>query len=182
MKSTSLTLTLIAGAMALVLAIPPADAGERNRSGKYATGGGRSGTYSSNIERSRGSVNRQGSITTQSGETYSRSVSGTYDKDTGTVNRSVTGPGGNTRTDTGTYNKDTQTYSGTVTGPKGNTAQQTTVYDKNTKSTTSTYTGPGGKTATGTTTYNPETGTAERTITGAGGKSRSVTLTPERQQ
>jgi len=132
MKPSNLTLSLLVGAsaVALALAAPAADAGERTRSGSYKTDKGHTGTYQGRVERAPGSVKREGSITTEQGRTYSRSSSSTYDKDTGAVNRSITSPGGNTRTVTGTYDQGTQTYDRTITGPKGNSTQATTTFDK----------------------------------------------------
>ena len=169
MKPSNLTLSLLAGAVALALAAPAADAGEHNRSGTYKTGKGHTGTYQSHVERAPGSVKREGSITTENGRTYNRSSTSTYDKNTGAVNRSVTGVDGKTRTATGTYDKATNTYDRTITGPKGS-AQATTTYDKANKSASTTYTGKDGKQATSTSTYNPETKGLDTTITGADGR------------
>lgn len=183
MKSSSLTFNLLAGAVALALAAPAADAGERTHSGSYKTDKGRTGTYQSQVERAPGSVKREGSITTENGRTYGRSSSSTYDKDTGAVKREITGPGGNTRTVTGTYNKDTNVYDRTITGPKGNSVQATTTYDKAGKSATTTYVGPDGRTATSTSKYNPETRGFDTTVTGPGGntatRSTSNSYNPE---
>jgi hypothetical protein len=66
-------------------------------SGNYTTSTGNSGTFNSTIQNNDGTVTRNGSWTNQNGEAYSRSVSSSYDKDTHTLNRSVTGPDGNTR-------------------------------------------------------------------------------------
>ncbi len=169
MRPSNLTLSLLAGAVALALAAPAADAGERVRSGSYKTGKGHTGTYQSRVERAPGTVKREGSITTQQGRTYTRSSSSTYDRDTGAVNRTVIGADGKTRTATGTYNKETSTYDRTIAGPKGS-VQATTTYDKANKSATTTYTGPDGKTATSTSTYNPETRGRDTTVTGADGR------------
>jgi hypothetical protein len=183
MNRTSMTLTVLAGAVALALAAPGARAGEQTRSGSYKTGKGHTGTYQGRVERAPGSVKREGSITTENGRTYSRSSSSTYDKDTGAVKREITGPGGNTRNVTGTYNKDTNVYDRTITGAKGNSVQATTTYDKAGKSATTTYTGRDGKTATSTSTYNPGTRGFDTTVTGPGGnsatRSTSNTYNPE---
>jgi len=77
MNRTSMTLNFLAGAVALALAAPAADAGERTRSGSYKTGKGQTGTYRSQVERAPGSVKREGSITTENGRTYSRSSTST---------------------------------------------------------------------------------------------------------
>jgi hypothetical protein len=204
---TSLALTLAAGAVALVLAVPEADAGQRARSGSYATGGGKTGTYQRSVDRSPGAISRQGAITTPDGRTYTRSANGTYDRGTGAVNRSVTGADGRTRTASGTYDRDTHTYDRTVTGANGRQAQGTTVYDRDARSASSTWVGPDGKTSTATSTYNTankgydttvtrpdgstatrssgnawnaETGTLTRSVTGYGGNTRTVDITPDR--
>jgi len=100
MKQPSRTLTLLAGAIALVTVSAAADA-ERyhgsSGSGKYTTGSGESGTYEWGMERSEGTSSSGGSITTPEGKTYSRSKTRSYDPETGSVTRSVTSPGGETR-------------------------------------------------------------------------------------
>jgi hypothetical protein len=203
----SLTLSLLAGLVAVALATPDAEARERARSGSYATGGGKTGTYQRSADRSPGAFGRQGSITTQEGRTYSRTSAGTYDRSTGAVNRSVTGADGRTRTATGTYDRDTRTYDRTVTGANGRQAQGTTVYDRDAKSASSTWVGPNGATTTSANTYNaankgfdttvtapdgktytrsssnawnPEAGTLSKSVTGYGGNTRTVDVTPDR--
>lgn len=202
-----LTLSLLAGVLAVALFAPDADARQRSGSGSYATGGGKTGTYQRNVDRSPGATSRQASITTEGGRTYSRASSGTYDRDTGAVNRSVTGANGRTRTASGTYDRDSHTYDRTVTGANGRQAQATTVYDRDAKSASSTYVGPNGRTSTATSTYNaankgfdttvtgpdgntharssanawnPDTGTLTRSVTGYGGNTRTVDVTPDR--
>jgi hypothetical protein len=202
------TVTLLAGAVALAIAAPSADARERSGSGSYKTGAGKTGTYTRSVERTPGEAHRQGSITTQDGRTYSGSSHTTYDKNTGAVNREVTGPRGNTTTSTGRYDKATGTYDRTITGPGGAQTHALTKYDKANKSATTTYTGPGGKTTTttstynaankgidttvtgpggntatrsGTNSYNPETGTITHGVTGLDGKTRTVDITPDKR-
>lgn len=204
---TSLTPALLAGLVAVALAAPDADARTRSGSGGYVTGGGKTGTYQRSVERSPGAISRQGSITTQDGRTFSRSTTGTYDRATGAVNRSVTRADGRTRTASGTYDRDTHTYDRTVTGANGRQAHGTTVYDRGARSASSTWVGPNGGTSTGTTTYNaanrgfdttvtapdgrtytrsssnawnPETGTLTRSVTGYGGNTRTMEITPDR--
>jgi hypothetical protein len=204
---TSLALSFLAGAVAVALAAPDAEGRERARSGSYAIGGGKTGTYQRSVDRSPGAFSRQGSITTQDGRTYTRSSNGTYDRGNGAVNRSVTGADGRTRTAAGTYDRDTRTYDRTVTGANGRQAQGTTVYDRDAKSASSTWIGPNGRTSTSTTTYNAankgydttvtapdgkthtrstsngwnaETGTLTRSVTGYGGNTRTVDITPDR--
>lgn len=194
-------------ACACSLTLPDSEAGQRNRSGSYVTGGGKSGTYQRSIDRSPGAVSRHGSITTDSGKTFARSASGTYDRNTGAVSRSVTGPGGKTRTENGTYDRGTQTYDRTITGARGGQTQATTTFDRETRSAASTYVGPHGKTTTSTTAYNPttkgfdttltgpngrtstrssahsydsETGVLSKSVTGLDGKTRTVDIQPER--
>jgi hypothetical protein len=203
----SITLALVAGLAAGCLAAPDAEARQRSGSGSFATGGGKAGTYQRSIDRSPGAVSRQGSITTQDGHVYSRSSTGTYDRSTGAVNRSMTGAGGRTRTSSGTYDRDTNTYERTITGANGGQAHATTTYDRDARSASSTYVGPGGKTATSTSTYsggnkgfdttltgadgrtytrsssntwNGETGTRTKSVTGYDGNTRTVDVTPDR--
>jgi hypothetical protein len=204
---TSLTLSILAGLVAVTLAAPAVEARERSRSGSYATGGGKTGVYQGSVSRSPGAVRRQGSITTQDGRAFSRSSTLTYDRDTGAVNRSVTGAEGRTRTASGTYDSGTHTYDRTVTGANGEQAHGTTVYDRGTKSASTAWLGADGRASTSTTTYNaanrgfdttvtapdgksytrssrnawnPETGTLTRSVTGYGGIGRSVEITPDR--
>jgi hypothetical protein len=66
-------------------------------SGNYTTSSGNSGTFNSTIQNNDGTVTRNGNWTSQNGQTYNRSVNSSYDKDTHTFNRSITGPNGNTR-------------------------------------------------------------------------------------
>jgi hypothetical protein len=203
----SVTLSLLAGLVAVALATPDAQARERARSGSYATGAGKTGTYQRSVDRSPGAISRQGAITTQDGRTFTRSSTGTYDRATGAVNRSATGADGRTRTASGTYDRDTRTYDRTVTGANGRQAQGTTVYDRDARSASSTWVGPDGKTATGTSAYNAankgfdstvtapdgkaytrssghawnaETGTLTKSVTGYGGNMRTVDVTPNR--
>jgi hypothetical protein len=207
MTTNYMTLSIIAAATAASLAVGHADAAQYTRSGSYITGSGKTSTYQRSIERSPGAVSRQGSISTQEGRTYSRSMFGTYDRGTGAVNRSVTGPDGRTRTATGTYDQGTHTYARTIVGPNGRQTQATTVYDRDSRSASSTYVGPHGKTSTGTTKYDaadrgfdttvtgPDgrtytrsssnsydrgTGTLTKSMTGLDGEVRTVDITPDR--
>jgi hypothetical protein len=202
------TVPLLAGAVALAITAPGADARERTGSGSYKTGAGKTATYERKVERTPGQVNRQGSVTTQDGRTYTGSSHTTYDRNTGAVNRDVTGPRGRTTTSTGRYDKATSTYDRTITGAGGAQTHAVTAYDKANKSATTTYTGPGGKTTTstsiynaankgfdttvtgpggntatrsGTNSYNPETGTITHGVTGLGGKIRTVDIAPDKQ-
>ncbi|MDX2073371.1 MAG: hypothetical protein SFX19_03280 [Alphaproteobacteria bacterium] len=103
---------------------------------------------------------RNATITTGGGKTLNRKVTRTYDPATGTVNRSVTGVGGKTRSATGTRVKNEDgsvTYNTTGTGPNGQTYNRTA-----------------------TNSVDPETGTATRTVTGPGGNTRTGTATIEK--
>lgn len=74
------------------------------RSGTYTTADGRSGTFSGDVLRNEdGTRTRNLSITNQDGETYNRSATNAYDRETKTLERSVTGPGGKTRTGSVTF-------------------------------------------------------------------------------
>lgn len=70
------------------------------RSGSYTTNTGKSGTFKGAVERNDGVVTRNGSWTNQDGQTYNRSATNSYNKETHTITHSVTGPGGNTRDNT----------------------------------------------------------------------------------
>lgn len=73
-------------------------AAERQRSGGFSTSRGHSGTYQTQVSGERGAgLNRQTQVTTDAGKTLNRAASYSYDKDSSTLNRSVTGSQGNTR-------------------------------------------------------------------------------------
>ena len=73
-------------------------AAERQRSGGFSTSRGHSGTYQTQVNGERGAgLNRQTQITTSNGKTLDRSSSYSYDQASQTLNRSVTGSQGNTR-------------------------------------------------------------------------------------
>lgn len=79
------------------------------RSGTYSTGTGQSGSFNGSTQRNGdGSVTNSSSWTNQNGRTYNRSATTGYDKETNTVDRSVTGPGGNTRSGEITFTPDGQ--------------------------------------------------------------------------
>ena len=84
-------------------------AGGGERSGTYTTGSGRSGSYAGTRTRNDdGTHTHGGTITTQNGEEYSRSVTGGYDTATNTLSREVTGVNGNTRSGSVTITPDVQ--------------------------------------------------------------------------
>ncbi|MEN0108309.1 MAG: hypothetical protein AAGC84_18065 [Pseudomonas sp.] len=73
-------------------------AAERQRAGSFSTSRGHSGTYQTQVSGERGAgLNRQRSITGANGQTYTHSSTSTYDKASNTLNRTVTGSQGNTR-------------------------------------------------------------------------------------
>jgi hypothetical protein len=68
------------------------------RTGTVTSSSGKTATTSgSTVRNEDGSVTRSGSITTESGQSFSRSATTSYDKATGTVSRTVTSPDGSTR-------------------------------------------------------------------------------------
>jgi hypothetical protein len=165
-----------------------ASAREIKRSGSYKTGKGRTGTVQSQVNRSKGKVTRNQTITTQEGKTYDREVSRTYDKETGSYSGSVTGPQGKTRTTTGTVGAD-GTRTGTVTTSSGKTATVTSNVVRNEDGSVAKNTSvitENGKTLnrSSTASFDKETGTVSRTVTGAGGNTRtgSVTIEPDSSQ
>lgn len=63
--------------------------------GNYSTSTGKSGSFEGNRTRNEdGSVTRQNTWTNQDGQTRSREVNRSYDRDSNTVNRNVSGPRG----------------------------------------------------------------------------------------
>jgi hypothetical protein len=67
-------------------------------SGSYTTGSGGRGSFAGTTTRNEdGSRSRNGSVTTDDGRTYQRSVATSHDAATRTLERSITGPGGHTR-------------------------------------------------------------------------------------
>ncbi len=72
---------------------------EGRRSGTYTTSDGRTGNFSGEVLRNAdGTRTRNLSITNREGETYDRSATYDYDRETGTLERTVTGPGASSRT------------------------------------------------------------------------------------
>ncbi len=92
-------LTTLPSLLCLTLLVATAShAAERQRAGSFSTSRGHSGTYQTQVSGERGAgLNRQQSVTAANGKTYSRSSTSTYDQDSNTLNRSVTGSQGNTR-------------------------------------------------------------------------------------
>lgn len=203
MKKKTSTLVLIAGCIALATVSAAAQAGRfADREGGFAGSGGRTGSWSQHVERERGSLSRQGSITTDQGRTFTRSKERLYDRETGSVSGSTTGFRGNTRTYEGDYDRETGVYERDITGSRGRTLTATSTYDRETKTRESTYTGEQGRTATSTSARNDEggrtttlvgpreneatretsnswdeeTGTLTHSVTGPKGETRSVDL------
>jgi hypothetical protein len=180
----------IATAAAISMLLVPAlsgtaDARGRDRSGAYTTGRGHTGTYSSNSTgHLRDGKTRDQSITTQNGKTYNRTVTGTYDKETGAFNKQAVGPHGNTRTYTGTAN-DGQ-FSGnyeTSTGKSGTFDMKRSRNDDGSVTRDGTWTNKNDVTRNRsvTTDYDPETRTITRSVTGPQGNTRdgSATIAPD---
>lgn len=106
------------------------------------------------IDASAREFSRQGSVTGANGNTWSRSINRSVDPTTGSASRSVTGPGGRTRSANSQWNSATHGFDTTVTGPNGNTASRSA----------STSVGQG---------------SVSRNVTGFGGRSRSVNVTTQ---
>jgi hypothetical protein len=161
--------------------ISDAFAREYKRSGSYKTGKGKTGTIQSEGSRGGGKVTRNQSVTTEDGKTLTREVNRTYDKETGSFERSVTNPKGETRTATGTVGAD-GTRTGTLTtgkGKTGNFSGNTVRNEDGSVTRTGSVTMDSGKTLnrTATAKYDKETGTANRTVTDPDGSTRENSAT-----
>lgn len=67
--------------------------------GAYTTASGKAGTFSGSAARNEdGSVANSSSITTENGGTLDRSTTSSYDKEAGSLTRTISGLGGNTHT------------------------------------------------------------------------------------
>ena len=179
------TATLLFAALIAFVSSGQAIARDVTRSGSYVTGKGRTGSYSSQVSgHRRDGLIRSQTITTNSGRTLNQAATTTYDRQTGTFDRSVTGVNGRTRTLTGTA-RDGQrrgTYT-TATGKSGTFASDvkrgtdgilkrnlsvtnqdgktynrsaTYAYDRPTKTIVRSVTGPGENTRTGSVTFIPD--------------------------
>jgi hypothetical protein len=75
--------------------------GSVSRSGSYTNAAGGTGSFEAGRQRNEdGSRTRERSLTTADGDSYSRSTTGSFDREagTGTLTRTVTGPDGESRT------------------------------------------------------------------------------------
>lgn len=87
----------------------------REGGGSFVTGGGTEGTYSRGVERGAGTMTREQSVTVGE-KTYSRSATTTLDKETGEIQRTVTGPGGVTHNTSGKVEVDREAGSVDLSG------------------------------------------------------------------
>ncbi len=176
---------MLLAALFVIISSGQAVARDVTRSGSYVTGKGRTGSYSSEVRGNRrDGLTRSQSITTRSGRTVNRSATTTYDRGSGTFNRSVTGANGTTRSVTGsasdgvrsgTYTTSggrTGSFSGdlrrnddgsltrnlSVTNQDGETFDRSATYsyDRDTKTLQRSVTRPGGDTRSGSVTFIPE--------------------------
>ncbi len=70
-------------------------------SGTYTTGNGKTGTFEATGTRNEdGTTTRSSTVTTQEGKVVNRSTTTGYDRETGTLNRTITNNKGKTRTGT----------------------------------------------------------------------------------
>lgn len=175
MNTSSKLTRAIVGAVAMA-ALSTGVQADRNGSGTWSTDRGASGTYSGQSERSGNSVNRSQTVTTEGGKTFSRSSQTEFDRQTGEVNSTVTGPGGRTRTSTGSIDREEGTLNRTITGQGGRSVEATTSVDRENKSIGTTYSTESGKSVSTSTSRN-EGGGRSTTVTGPGGKERSVQST-----
>jgi len=162
------------------------EARTRTRSGKVQTDRGRSATVVENTQREPGAFHRDRTITGENGHTATQTVDRTWDKDngTGTINRTQTGPAGNTRSVNGTVvrNDDgTVSSTGTYERKNGSTGTYSTTTEKtaNGRATTGTVTGAHGNTATvdRSVVRDGNTSTRSTTTTGPNGGTRSAATT-----
>lgn len=172
-------------ALALLLAVPhSADAGERERSGTYTTGSGKSGSWSGERSGSRGEgVTRNQSWTNSQGETKNRSATTTYDKESGAYNKTVTGANGETRTHTGTAQdgKVSGSYE-TSTGKSGTYEGSVRKNEDGSWTREGSATNQDGETKSRSVTgwFDRESGTGGRTIANGQGRSRTGSYSIER--
>ncbi len=96
-----------------------AEAREWRRQGHYATDKGHKGTISAQGDGGEGAWSRQTTIKTDKGKTVTRTIEGSYDPETRTVNRTVHGWNGKTHTTTSTYDPKTGAFTAKATGAKG---------------------------------------------------------------
>lgn len=147
----------------------PAQAGRLSQ-GTFTGQRGGSGTYSRQVDRAPGQMSRDTSVTGSQGRLWQRSSNASYDKATGTGQRTVTGPGGNTRSSSGSYDSTDKTYSRTITGANGQSVAATSQYNSATHQVDTSYTGPQGQTVTTATGYDKANHGADTTMTGANGQ------------
>lgn len=171
---------LLTGLIAVTFAAG-ADARERQRSGSYATSGGREGSFEKNVSGNlKEGLSRQQSVTNKNGETFNRSATNTFNKKTGDFNRTVTGFNGKTREFTGIAGNGQS--SGTYTLGNGQTGSFNSNNVKNENGTvtrTQNWTDANGETKTRTATgsYDPETKTYTRNVTTPSGQVHTDTIT-----
>jgi len=163
--------------------ISPSEARNRQRTGTYTTGAGRTGSYSGSATGNlRNGLTRSQSVTTQNGNTYNRSATETYNAQTGAFNKTVTAPNGTTRTYTGTAADGQRSGTYTTSNGQSGSYSGTTANGNNSVTNTGTVTTSGGNTysRSATTGYDPSTNTVTRSVTGPAGNTRdgSVTYTP----
>jgi hypothetical protein len=78
------------------------------RSGTYTTNDGKTGTFDQTVSKSDNGVSKTTNLTTSSGQQVGTSSVSTYDKETNTINKSVTGPKGKTHSGSVTVTPDKQ--------------------------------------------------------------------------
>lgn len=120
---------------------------------------------------------RTGSYTTGKGKTYGHTAKGSYDKETGTYNKAVTGQNGKGYTASTTYDKETKTGTKTVTTNDGKTVTATGTAGDGQRS--GTYTTGNGKTGSYNSAVTKEDGTytKNRTVTTDDGKTYDSSAT-----
>lgn len=162
-----------------VCSMDPVFAKDRQRSGTYTTDTGKSGALSGTRSGNRKEgLTRTQSITTDSGKTYDRTATGTYDKETGAFNKTVTGANGETRTYTGTAQDGRRSGTYTTSGGKSGTFESTGQKNEDGSWTRDrSWTNQDGETKERSVTgkYDKETKSGTRTFTNNRGQIRTVT-------
>lgn len=168
---------LVTGLLLAVALPSSAEARDRSRSGGFTTDRGNSGTFSKSRSGNRGEgLHKERSITGENGRTFNRSSDSSFDRETKSFSKTVTGAKGNTRTYEGSVNDGgyqgtyetsrgkSGTFDGTVTKSEdGGWTRQGSVVNQDGKTFDRTIEGD----------YDRETHTLSKEITGANGKTRT---------
>ncbi|MFA5985512.1 MAG: hypothetical protein WC782_15955 [Methylococcaceae bacterium] len=184
LKLSALSFT---GVMLYSAILVPTEARERNHSGSFATGNGRSGAFSGSVSGDlKNGLTRSQSVTTGSGRVFNRSSTNSYDSSTGAFNRDVNGVNGNTRNISGTAQAGQRSGSySSSTGKSGTFNGSVQNNGDGSITNSSSLTNQNGQTynRSATTGYDPDTNTINRSVTSPTGNTREgeVTFTNDSQ-